>query len=493
MIDHHPPTVPLQVTMLEEKVNKLTEEKSELWQEKASTTERMLNLTTKADEASEEAARHKKDLATAQEELATAQTTAEERGSELSENFILLEERTKKLEELTEQHRALRLAHEELKMEHEQLVNRWVTKSQELAVHQNELNEAKLQLAAEKAQLELLRSHGGGGAGMISLDDIDPNFLMPGFVGTQIPNKFKTRFDCHASDCLSVQYNSATGTQFITASADKTVKLFQAVSGDNIATLSGARAGCTAASFSADDSLILSCSADQSVRVHTASTQRSKFTLNGHKDKVMQALCTPDTKKVISASRDRTVKIWDLSRGSNVGTVLSHSYINDLALHDQGEIAVTAHSDGYVRWWDLRTTDEIAKIELHSTTVTSICTSLCGDKLLTACRDNTIKVVDARMHRELLVLRHPDFMNTFDSCRARLSPDGNYAVAGSSSGSVHIWDLKKGMHHSILKDKKAHDKAISCVAWSPSGNEILSCDKGGAVVKWFYGGEGEAE
>jgi len=223
------------------------------------------------------------------------------------------------------------------------------------------------------------------------------------------------------------------------------------------------------------------------VRVYTASTHRSKFTLTGHKEKVVQAVCTSDSKKVVSASRDRTVKIWDLNRGSNTGTIMCASYINDLALGDQGNAALTGHNDGHLRWWDLRSTDCTCDLELHSTVITSCCYSLNHDKVLTCCRDNTIKVVDARMQRELLVLRHPEFSVGYDFCRARMSPDGNYAVAGSQNGTVHIWDLVQGCHHSVLKDeRRGHKKSVQCVAWSPLGQEILSCDNEGAVIKWTY-------
>ena len=223
----------------------------------------MLTLTTKAEEASEEATRYKKDLVATQEALTEMKEKAEAALAGNEEKDAMIAQNLAQMENLQEKEREMRQQHHELRQEHEALVARWVTKCQELAVHQNELNEAKNIVAAERAKVDAVRAQGGLAQSMHIDMDIDPNFLSPGFVS--VPNSFKTRYECHAADCLSVQYNAATGSQFATASADKTVKLWQTASGDNVATLSGARASCLAAGFSQDDSLILSCSADQAV------------------------------------------------------------------------------------------------------------------------------------------------------------------------------------------------------------------------------------
>ena len=69
--------------------------------------------------------------------------------------------------------------------------------------------------------------------------------------------------------------------------------------------------------------------------------------------------------------------------------------------------------------------------------------------------------------------RHAEYYNTFDSCRARFSPDGKYAVAGSGNGSVHIWNIATGESHVVLKHKDGHKKDVCCVSWSPLGQARL--------------------
>jgi len=425
-------------------------------------------------------------LNTAQQELSETRAKLEKQEEEITEaarviglNRQQIDDDRRKYDELREQQR-------ELRQEHDQLARLWVDKSQDLALHMNELNEAKQQLAGERARLEKQKAIGGGSLDLIG--DIDENFMMGGSDFVVVPNKMKRRFECHDGDCNSIAFNGSSATQFATASADKTVKLWAANSGENLATLSGASSSCLSAFFSQDDSLLIASSADHAVRVYTTSTHRTKFTLTGHKDKIVQAMATSDSRHVISASHDRSIKIFDLSTGRNANTIMCMSKPNDFTLGPDGSTIVSGHQNGHLIWYDTRESqDPTHDMELHTKAVTSVYLSLDNHKILTASRDNTLKVVDFRMQRELIApLRHPEYQNTFDSCRARLSPNGKYAVTGSGNGSVHIFDVVNGVHVTLLKERDAHSKAVGCVAWSPLGREILSCDKDGYVVAWHY-------
>jgi WD40 repeat protein len=71
-----------------------------------------------------------------------------------------------------------------------------------------------------------------------------------------------------------------------------------------------------------------------------------------------------------------------------------------------------------------------------------------------------------------------------DWLRAVFSPDGQYAMAGSNDGSLYIWNLKTGQHDNVEKILKEHTTTITCCAWHPQGNQLLSCDKNKKVVLW---------
>ena len=56
----------------------------------------------------------------------------------------------------------------------------------------------------------------------------------------------------------------------------------------------------------------MSGSADKTLKVWDAQTGQETFTLKGHSDIVSSVSFSPDGKRIVSGSYDKTVKVWDL-------------------------------------------------------------------------------------------------------------------------------------------------------------------------------------
>ena len=65
------------------------------------------------------------------------------------------------------------------------------------------------------------------------------------------------------------------------------------------------------ASFSRDGSRIVTASEDKTVRIWEAATAREIAVLRGHEDEVWFASFSPDGLRVVSGSVDRTARVWD--------------------------------------------------------------------------------------------------------------------------------------------------------------------------------------
>ena len=74
-----------------------------------------------------------------------------------------------------------------------------------------------------------------------------------------------------------------------------------------------------ACAFDPDGKRIASASYDRTLRLWDAATGECLMTLRGHDDRVRACAFAPDGKRIASASYDRTLRLWDAASGTPVG------------------------------------------------------------------------------------------------------------------------------------------------------------------------------
>src|SRR5262249_1254111 len=76
-------------------------------------------------------------------------------------------------------------------------------------------------------------------------------------------------------------------------------------------TLKGDAGAVHSVAFSADGQRLVSGSYDRTVKVWDAQTGQETLTLKGHTNYVLSVAFSPDGKRIASGSQDKTVKVWD--------------------------------------------------------------------------------------------------------------------------------------------------------------------------------------
>jgi autophagy-related protein 16 len=80
--------------------------------------------------------------------------------------------------------------------------------------------------------------------------------------------------------------------------------------------------------------------------------------------------------------------------------------------------------------------------DIHDDSVTSI--TACNDDnyFLTNSKDNTLKLIDARMFQVISTFEDENYINGYSVNQAAISTNGKFAVVGSLSGSIVAFDLE---------------------------------------------------
>ena len=76
--------------------------------------------------------------------------------------------------------------------------------------------------------------------------------------------------------------------------------------------------------FSPDGARVLTASEDKTARLWDAATGQELVVLRGHEDRVSSAVFSPDGARVLTASWDKTARLWDAATGQELQVLRGH-------------------------------------------------------------------------------------------------------------------------------------------------------------------------
>jgi WD40 repeat protein len=98
--------------------------------------------------------------------------------------------------------------------------------------------------------------------------------------------------------------------------------------------------------FSPDGSRIITASDDRTAKVWDSSSAKLLLNIQGHSNSVRSAAFSPDGSRIVTASDDRTAKVWDSSSAKLLLNIQDHSNsVLSAAFSPDGSRIVTASDD----------------------------------------------------------------------------------------------------------------------------------------------------
>lgn len=479
---------PVSSPEVDAKVMKLQEELTISYKRISENTGKMVEMQTEMKLIKEENMKRETEASQAKllmEEALQEQKRLKDKMDDDNKTFQLLQE---ELHSLRKTFEITQTENTKMKIENGELVERWMKLKSEEAEKMNTANTFYDQMVKEKQRADVFNQTHPQSAPAPLLGA--PVVIKTAFFDSAsfidcsaiLPSKPKRKIAAHSAEVVCAAY-SKSGLILASGSTDKTVRLWDAPSGQNKTILQGPTQSVMCVQFSPSDEALLGASNDNACRIWGVDNCRLRHTLTGHVGKVFSATFA-DTQKVITGSHDRTIKLWDLTKGYCTRTIFCFSSLNDLCLAPDGTLLVSGHIDHHLRFWDIKNGEVVHVMDgIHDNQITSVALSPDGSKVLTNSRDNTLKLVDIRTHEVIVTMKDENYRNGLNWSRACLSPDSRYVAAGSMDGSLIIWNTLNGKTEKTIS--KAHDSAISACAWNPMGAQFASVgEKDKTLILW---------
>jgi WD40 repeat protein len=272
--------------------------------------------------------------------------------------------------------------------------------------------------------------------------------------------------------------SGSSDQRIVWGSYDKTLREWDATSGESVLTLEGHRGGVNACAVSPDGRRIVSGSSDQTLRVWDAMSGEKVLTLEGHRGAVSVCAVSPDGRRIVSGWSDQTLRVWDATSGESVLTLEGHGdWVNACAVSPDGRRIVSSSYDKTLRVWDATSGESVLTLEGHGGAVLACAVSPDGRRIVSGSDDQTLRVWDATSGESVLTLEGHG-----GSVRAcAVSPDGRRIVSGSYDQTLRVWDATSG--ESVLT-LEGHGGAVLACAVSPDGRRIVSGSSDQTLRAW---------
>jgi WD40 repeat protein len=255
---------------------------------------------------------------------------------------------------------------------------------------------------------------------------------------------------------------SPDGSRIATASSDRSMRIIDAKTGNELARLAH-NGPVRAVAFSRDGTRVATGSHDRTARIFDATAGDELFCLS-HDGPVAAVTFSRDGTRIITGSEDRNARIFDTASGGELFHLRHDSWVLAVAFSPDGTRVATGSNDHSARIFDPVTGSELARL-VHDGPVRAVTFSPDGTRVATGSDDHSARIFDPVTGSELARLAHDSPVLT-----VTFSPDGTRVAAGSFGGYARIFDPVTGSELARL----VHDGPVRAVTFSPDGTRVAT-------------------
>ena len=220
------------------------------------------------------------------------------------------------------------------------------------------------------------------------------------------------------------------------------------------------------ASFSPDGRCVVTASDDKTSKLWSVESGDCLMTMN-HEDEVYSASFSPDGRYVVTASADYTSKLWSVESGECLMTMEHNRDVNSASFSPDGRYVVTASDDKTSKLWSVESGECLMTMN-HYVWVYSASFSPDGRYVVTASENNTSELWSVESGECLMTMNHEHYVNS-----ASFSPDGRYVVTASDDNTSKLWSVESGDCLMTMN----HDRWVKSASFSPDGRYVVTASR----------------
>lgn len=259
--------------------------------------------------------------------------------------------------------------------------------------------------------------------------------------------------------------------KYIIMSVGDNLLLHDATTGELLVELKDAHSNIiTGLAYSPDGTQIVSCSSDKTARVWNANTLEQIAVMQGHTSYVNEVAFSPDGSHVVTVSSDKSVRQWNPATGTEValleaerGNMLSAAY------RPNGNMIAVGNSYGEISFLDATTLAvQTAWEDAHASDVYCVAFSPDGTLLVSTSDDQSIKIWDVASGA--MLEEAPG--HTREVGNIAFSPDGTRILSGTYDGTLRVWDIAgDDAHPAFVQERGVSTSTVNLdvAEFSPDG------------------------
>jgi WD40 repeat protein/energy-coupling factor transporter ATP-binding protein EcfA2 len=293
----------------------------------------------------------------------------------------------------------------------------------------------------------------------------------------------------HSKASSSVSWN-IDSSKIISGSDDKTIKVWNARTGELLNTLEGHHGEVSSVAWDHTSSKIVSGSYDHTVGIWDAETGDLLHALKGHSGKVSSVSWNHDSSKIVSGSLDKTIKIWDAGNGELLNTLdCQFGEVSTVSWNHDSTQLVAGLSAKVIVICDCRTGELLNTLNGHTDAILSVSWNRDSSKLVSGSKDGKIKIWDGKTGKMLNTLESHFGGVTLEDLSVVITSvswnhDSSKIVSGSGDQTIRIWDTQTG---TLLHTLEGHSRMVSSVSWNADSSKIVSGSYDQTIKIWDVG------